>query len=173
MAEALLHAACTTTLLEPVMNRLFNRLLLLVVWAVSMGPAQALDPGSGTELAVFPTGLAAVPSVSNRNSFADLFSFTVGAQNPLPAAGLVGPVSASGGDVTLADLLRSISDPPATETRAAPVVAVVAADGRRDGSGMAWMAAIPEPAPWMLLLCGLVTMGFMARRRLSQDWPTL
>ena len=160
------------------MNRLFNRLLLLVVWAVSMGPAQALDPGSGTELAVFQTGLAAipsvsVPSVSNRNSFADLFSFTVGAQNPLPAAGLVSPVSVAGGDVTLADLLRSISDPPATETRAAPVVAVVAADGRRDGSGMAWMAAIPEPAPWMLLLCGLVTMGFMARRRLSQDWPTL
>lgn len=38
--------------------------------------------------------------------------------------------------------------------------------GRRTGAGFLFsIAEIPEPADWMTLLCGLVVMAFMARRK--------
>ena len=55
----------------------------------------------------------------------------------------------------------------ATNGRTIPVAGDVTT---REGQDKLF-AAMPEPASWMLLLCGLVILGFMARRRLDGDWP--
>jgi hypothetical protein len=39
------------------------------------------------------------------------------------------------------------------------------ADGRVGGGYNFSIAAVPEPSGWMLLLCGLATVGFMVQRK--------
>lgn len=182
------------------MKLLFKKLLVLLACASAIGSAHALDHtlslgtlnATGAVQAEFYT----TPSVTIPYSFADLFNFTLGAQSQLVTAGAVSlaPAGASSGLMHTSDLtltlysgadaggsvlstansaggaMISTNDMLGAGSYSARVSGT--ADGLVGGGYLFSIAAVPEPAEWMLLLCGLVTMGFIARRRMGSDWPT-
>ena len=133
-------------------------------------------------------------SGSMTHSFAELFNFTMHAQRQLLTSNAVNlrPADDSGSVILMhggylvpqlyssADVGGSMSNAAnferrklfrATDTQAgsisqAPMSEMV--EGKA-GSGY-WfsLTAVPDPAGWMLLLCGVVSAGFIARLRLGR-----
>lgn len=123
-------------------------------------------------------------------SFADIFNFTVGATNHTVLASVVGlasdgtPTVGAISNLTLDLYAGSGAAGSALETRLSADgslidLATVLASGDYSarisglvggevGGGFQFsIAAVPEPAEWMMLLAGLVVVGFMARRKTS------
>jgi hypothetical protein len=121
-------------------------------------------------------------------SFADIFNFTVGATNHTILASAVGivsdgtPTAGVISNLTLDLFAGSGATGSALETRLSAdgslidLATVLAsgdysarisgvADGEVGGGFQFSIAAVPEPAEWMMLLAGLVVVGFMARRK--------
>lgn len=180
---------------------LLKRLLAVLACAGVMGSAHALDHTLSLGPLAATTAVQAefytTPSVTIPYSFADLFNFTLGAQSQLVTAGAVSlaPAGDSAGLMHTSNLTLTLysgadaggsvlstassaggamigtSDTLGAGSYSAKVTGT--ADGVVGGGYLFSIAAVPEPAEWMLLLCGLVTIGFIARRRLGGEWPAL
>ena len=118
---------------------------------------------------------------SRPRTFADFLDLGVGAdyQRVTVAASRTPPVDVDD-DLLLALAERadatgsvfgadSFSDDPVIDlptVPAAPAGRLLAAKDRQMGDGYLFsVAAIPEPADWMALLCGFVVVAFIARRK--------
>jgi hypothetical protein len=163
------------------MKLLKNLAMVIVIAATgAMGAAQAQtspDPNLGT----------LTPTVTERTdffasgSFADTFNFTIDAAHHMFTGSTV-TFSPAGVDATQThvtnlqfelfdgtgtllftglDLSTSL-DPGNFSARISGT-----ADGLAGGGFQFSVAANPEPAEWMLLLCGLVVAGFIARRKMG------
>jgi len=172
------------------MNRL-KKLLVVIASAGAMGSAQAVDTtfnlGTPSPTLKERTDVFAQTGYS----FADLFNFTVDANyrtvNASPVKYSPNGIGAQLGDVT--DLKLELF--AGSDAAGASLGSVASLDGSLIGlstlldpgdfsyrvSGKTsgtlggglyfFVAAVPEPAEWMMLLCGLVVMTFMARRKTS------
>jgi MYXO-CTERM domain-containing protein len=161
------------------MNLLKN--MLVVIAAIgAMGSAQAqtnlgtLSPTVQTETHFFGAG-----------SFADIFNFTVDASHnivststvPLAPNGTISSTSVTGLQLALfsgfnapggttplftgLDLNALLLTPGEFSAR------ITGTAGQFGGGIQFSIAASPEPAEWMLLLAGLVGLGFVARRKIG------
>lgn len=173
---------------------LLKKLLVVIASAAAMGSAQAVDNtfNLGT---LSPTLKERTDAfVLTGYSFADLFNFTVDANYRTVNASSVkyspSGIGAQLGDVT--DLkLELFAGSNAAGTSLGSVTSLDGSliglsallnpgdfsyrvSGKTSGllgGGLYFsVAAVPEPAEWMMLLCGLLVMTFMARRKTS--WVT-
>lgn len=123
------------------------------------------------------------------SSFADIFNFTVGTeyQTVLASAVNYAPDGTGAGQTHVTDLTLTLyAGSDATGSVMGEVSssngsmidlsqALVAgdysariagvADGQLGGGYLVSVAAVPEPAGWMMLLCGLMVVAFIARRK--------
>ncbi len=170
---------------------LLKKLLVVIASAGAMGSAQAADTtfNLGT---LSPTAQVKTDYFSQTGySFADLFNFTVDANyrttNSSTFKYSPNGIGASSGDVT--DLKLELF--AGSNAAGASLGSVTSLDGSLIslstlldpgdfsyrvsgktsgalGGGLYFsVAAVPEPAEWMMLLCGLLVMTFMARRKTS------
>ena len=169
-------------------------LLAIAAIAVVSGPALAnavnhnLNPGASSP--DVPDSSSAF-SASKSHSFADIVDLRVGADHqmvtPVVDAASRAPAESLAQSAGIYDLLLALSDGPdaagsvlgvespkddpvidlpAVLIPGAHAAGVPGASDRQMGDGLLFsVAAIPEPADWMTLLCGLVVVAFMARRR--------
>jgi hypothetical protein len=169
-----------------------NLLKLLVVIASmgAMGTARAgtadqtFSPGALPPTAEVRTASYNASSISMPYSFMDISNITVGASNRTAIAGAVGYVP----EGTTAELMH-VSDPTlklfsgsnagnsvlsaVSSSNSSPIempAVLVSRDysARVSGTGGGFpilSSALPEPDGWTMLLCGLVVVGFMARRK--------
>jgi len=157
---------------------LLTKLLVVVMIAATgaMGSAQAQTPS------VFDLGLLspvaittdASATVAAAGSFLDTFNFTVDATHHM--------VTGTTDWTNLGNLQLALYDSAGTVVPNAWLNGTLSADLTPGGSYYAQIsgdvitspgkltfsvAANPEPAEWMMLLTGLVVVGFMARRKTS------
>lgn len=163
---------------------LFRQLIAVVAAAATMGSVQAQVSDLGT---LSPTVQERTGFFASGGSFADIYNFTIAAEYQTLATSAVsysptgtGYVSDltltvyGGADGTgsalatvtssnggLIDLWRDL----AAGTFSAKVSGI--ADAQLGGGYSFSIVAMPEPAEWMMLLAGLVVVGFMARRKTS------
>ena len=139
-------------------------------------------------LARAPAGSAVAPGVSTGYSFADIVNLPAGSAGRLPPGDTVGHAP----DAIWAQLSNVTDAPPArAQVTAALTDAVYVINGAvndlsaavvpkdysasrpgnaalHTGAGFLFSTAeIPRPAGWITLLCSLVVMAFMARRKRS------
>jgi len=171
---------------EQKMN-LLKKLLVAIASAGLMGSVQATTFEVGT---LSPSVYQHTEFYSTSGfSFADLFNFTVGTEyrTVLASAGSYSPdgVNAeqthvtnltlqifAGSDAT-GSILGAVSSSDGTTIDLSGVLAAGnysagvsgIADGQLGGGYQFSIAAVPEPAEWMMLLSGLVVVAFMARRK--------
>jgi hypothetical protein len=179
--------------------RAYRRLIAVIATLLALtGPVgatdQAFNLGTLTPSVTQQTDFYGATSVAIPYSFNDLFNFTVGAdyRTVLASAVSYAPEGTSAGaahssDLTLTlyagadgtgSVLGTISssegsmidlsaalDPGLFSARVTGI-----ADGQAGGGFLFSVAAVPEPAEWMMLVCGLLAIGYMARRRTS--WAT-
>jgi len=171
------------------------KLLLVIASMGAMGTARAgmadqtFSPGVLLPTAEVRTAYYSASNISIPYSFMDISNVTVGASNRTAIAGAVGYVP----EETTAELMH-ISDPALTlfsgfnaggsvlgavsSSIGSPIempAVLVSRDHSARVSGPAGgllgagflisNSALPEPDDWMTLLCGLVVVGFMARRK--------
>jgi hypothetical protein len=162
---------------------LFRQLIAVIAAAAAMGSVQAqvdlgtLSPTTQTQTGFYASG----------GSFADIYNFTIAAGTHTlgtsavsyspTGAGYVSDLTLTvygGADGTgsalatvsssnggLIDLWRDL----AAGTFSAKVSGI--ADAELGGGYSFSIAAMPEPAEWMMLLAGFVVVAFMARRKTS------
>ena len=193
------HALLLNTFLESAMGPLFRKLLMLLTCTGVIGSANGLgnpqSPGS-----VPPTVIRAAfhpaTSDSTNHSFAEPFNFTINAHrqwltanavNLLPAdeSGSVNLMhggylvarlyssAEAGGSMSNAATWKRRTLFHALDTQAArisPAPMSKTANGQVDGGSWFSITAVPDPADWMVLLCGVVAAGFIARLRLGRAW---
>lgn len=168
---------------------LLKKLLLVIVSAGAMGSAQAVD--TTFDLGTLSLTLKERTDVFAETgySFADLFNFTVDANYRTVNASTV-KYSPNGIGAQLMDVTDLKLELFAGSNAAgASLGSVSSLDGSLIGlsalldpgdfSYRVWgktsgalggglyfsVSAVPEPAEWMMLLCGLLVMTFMARRK--------
>ncbi|MBI3043020.1 MAG: FxDxF family PEP-CTERM protein [Betaproteobacteria bacterium] len=176
---------------------LIKNLLVAVAAAGFVGSAHATDKtfdlGTLSPTVAERTDFYSASGVSLPYSFMDVFNFTVDA-NYRTLTGSAVKYTPSGFDARLTNIsdlkfelfsgsdalgtllgtdwsldgsridLKAHLDPGDFSARISGT-----ADGELGGGFYFSVAAVPEPAEWMLLLSGLVIVGFMARRKTS--WP--
>lgn len=157
-----------------------KNLLVLIAATGMMGSAQAQDTFNLVTLS--PT-VQTTTDIVGAGSFADIFNFTVDASHNTVSTNTVqlapdGTVSAtsitglklelfSGFGATGTPLLAG-SDLNAELLTQGDFSVKISGTAVDTGSGIRFsIAANPEPAEWMMLLAGLVVVGFMARRKTS------
>ena len=179
------------------MRAFSRRFLMAMAMLAAAGPIgahatdQTFNMGTLTPSVAQQTDFYGATNVTVPYSFNDLFNFTVGADyrsvlasavNYTPEgtsaeaahssnltltlyAGADGAGSvlgtASSSDGSMIDLAAAL-DPGLFSARVTGL-----ADGQAGGGFLFSVAAVPEPAEWMMLVCGLLAIGFMARRRTS------
>lgn len=166
------------------MNLLRHAVALIAAFAMTMtGSAQAQ-----TNLGTLSSNTQVQTGFFTDSSFADIFNFTVGGGSHTVLASAVGiapdgtPTLGIVNGLTLELFAGSGATGSALETRSSldgsliDLGRVLAAgdfstrlSGLVNGSGgfQFSIAAMPEPAEWMMLLAGLVVVAFMARRKTS------
>jgi hypothetical protein len=152
--------------------KLLKSLLVMIVVTGAMGSAQAQAPGSIFNLGTLtPTATVATDtSLVSTGSFLDRFNFTLGAANHV-VTGTTDSTNLGGLQLGLYDGtgrlvytgLNFRIDLTPGSYYANISGDVLTAPGKLTFS----VAANPEPAEWMLLLCGLVVAGFIARRKIG------
>lgn len=161
---------------------LFKKLLVVAMIAATggLGSAQAqntfnlgtLSPTVQTRTDIFGAG-----------SFADIFNFTIDASNQtvssstiaLASDGTVSSTAVTGLQLQLFSGFNAPGTPLFTGLDLNADVltpgdfsALISGTAGAGGGGFSFsVAANPEPAEWMMLLAGLVVVGFMARRKTS------
>lgn len=163
---------------------MLGRQLVAIAAAAFLGSAQAGANSSelGTRL---PSTLTQTGFFAAGGSFADIYTFTIGAQYGVLATGAAGYPAAGAGNVRdQAQYRGAVGTGPARSAVASsiggaidystllaastrPVRDAEHADGQAGGADKFPMIAIPEPPDWTMLFAGLVVVGFMARRKAS------
>ena len=165
---------------------LFRQLSAVVVAAAAIGSVQAQTTELGT---LSPdTQVYTETDLLAGASFADIFNFTVGGTNHTILASAVGtaddgtPTTGLISNLTLDLYAGSGATGSALQTHVSAdgslidLATVLAsgdysarisgvANGEVGGGFQFSIAAVPEPAEWMMLLAGLAVVGFMARRK--------
>ena len=153
--------------------KLLKNLLVVVIAATGMmGSAQAQTQGQTFNLnTLTPTATVATDtSLASTGSFLDRFNFTLDATHHM-VTGTTDSTNLGSLQLGLYDSTGAlISTGLNFHTDLAPgnyyaniSGDVVASPGKLTFS----VAANPEPAEWMLLMCGLVMAGFIARRKIG------
>jgi hypothetical protein len=160
------------------------KIILVVVAATGvMGSAQALAQTN----VLSPTALQATNVYSTGITFAEIYNFTIGAQYQtlLSSAVSYQPAGATAGQDSVSNLTLALYDAGGVKVTSVsssngslinlsggPLVAGAyslkvsgTADGSVGGGYQISIAAVPEPAGWMMLLSGLAVVTFMARRK--------
>lgn len=165
---------------------IFRQLIAVVAAAATMGSVQAQDLGTLSPTTQTQTGFYA-----SGESFVDIYNFTIDAQYQTLLASAVN-FTPSGTDPSMTHVtdltLTLFGGSNATGSALATVSssngslidwssALISgsysarisglADGGAGGGFLFSVAATPEPAEWMMLLAGLMVVGFIARRRTS------
>jgi len=171
------------------------KLLVVIASMGAMGTARAgtadqtFSPGALPPTAEVRTASYNASSISMPYSFMDISNITVGASNRTAIAGAVGYVpegntaelmhvsdptptlftgSNAGGSVLRAESSSngsSIEVPAVLVSRDYSARVSGTAGGLVGGRFPVLSSALPEPDGWTMLLCGLVVVGFMARRK--------
>ena len=173
------------------MNLLRRMVALSAVLAITMtGAVRAQTAGEPVNLGTLSPDTQVVTDLSTELSFVDIFNFTVGGTNHTILASAVGiapdgtPTAGVISDLTLDLYAGSGATGSALQTHLSvdgsliDLATVLAsgdysarisgtANGEVGGGFQFAIAAVPEPAEWMMLLAGLVVVGFMARRKSS------
>src|SRR5712664_4906772 len=164
--------------------KLLKSLLVGIVTVATgmMGSAQALTPTDLSLGTLTPTATIRTDFGATGTSFADLFTFTIDSANSLHFTGSTTPfappgvtdTSITGLQFVLMDSMGGVLFTGSSLTDAAltPGSFSMLVTGKADGvSGGGFQLSVashnPEPAEWMMLLTGLVVVGFMARRKTS------
>ena len=164
------------------MNLLKKLLLVVIASTGAMGSAQAQtppDPNLGT---LSPTVTTRTDFLAS-GSFADLFNFTVDATHHMftgstvkwaPTGVDINQTNVTGLQFQLKDLTTNTvlftGDSLHTDLTPGDTFSMLVtgkADGPLGGGFLLSVAANPEPAEWMMLLCGLMVAGFIARRKIG------
>jgi hypothetical protein len=164
------------------MNLLKSLLVGIVTVAMGvMGSAQALTPPDLSLGTLTPTATIRTDFAASGYSFADLFTFTLdstnniftGSTTPFAPPGVTG-TSITGLQFVLKDGMGGVlfTGSSLTDARLGSGSFSMLVTGKADGvSGGGFQLSVashnPEPAEWMMLLTGLVVVGFMARRKTS------
>ena len=179
--------------------KILKQLLVVIASAGVTGSAQAMDPAFHPDTPPLSVeqwiDSRGTPGASMSYSFMDIASFTIGTNGRAPIASTASraPEGFSAGLAHATDPTLSLfagpesagsalgaAIPPngamidtATELVPSGISARVPgiADGQPGGAAFGLtVAAVPEPAEWMLLLSSLVFVAFIARRKTS--WAT-
>ena len=157
--------------------KLLKNLLAVIAATGAMGSAQAqTDLGALT-----PTQSIRTDFGASGTSFADLFTFSVDSTNHIFTGSTTAfaPPGVTGTSITgLQFVLRDsmgkelFTGASLIDTALTPGSFSMLVTGKADGvSGGGFRLAVashnPEPAEWMLMLCGLVVAGFIARRKIG------
>ena len=163
--------------------KLLKSLLVGIVTVATgmMGSAQALTPSDLSLGILTPTATIRTDFGASGTSFADLFTFTLdstnqiftGSTTPFAPPGVTG-TSITGLQFVLKDSTGAVlfTGTSLTDTELTPGSFSMLVTGKADGvSGggfqLAAAAHNPEPAEWVMLLAGLMVVGFIARRKTS------
>jgi len=171
------------------------KLLVVIASMGAMGTARAgtaeqtFSRGALPPTAEVRTASYSASSISMPYSFMDISNFTMGASNRTAIAGAVGYVPEGStaelmhvSDLTLTlfsgsnadgSVLRAVSSsngspievPAALVSHDYSARVWGTAGGLRGGGVPISSSTLPEPDGWTTLLCGLVIVGFMARRK--------
>jgi hypothetical protein len=160
--------------LQEIRMNLLKRLLLVVIASTGViGSAQAQTPGNIFNLGTLTPIVTTTTDTSlvSTGSFLDTFNFTLDATHHM--------VTGTTNSTNLGNLQLGLYDSTGAllytglnfKTDLAPSASyyakiwgdVITSPGKLTFS----VAANPEPAEWMLLLCGFVVAGFIARRKMS------
>lgn len=166
---------------------LLEKLVLMFATAGLMVSAPAV--GNTYDMGALSPAVRQQADFYAASSFADLFNFTVGTeyQTMLASAVNYAPDGTTAGATHVTDLtftlyagsdatgtvlgevsssngsLIDLSQVLVSGDYSARVAGI--ADGQLGGGYLVSIAAVPEPAGWMMLLCGLVVVAFIARRK--------
>jgi hypothetical protein len=151
--------------------KLLKNVLVVIAATGAMGSVQAQIAGDVFELGTLTdTGVKTTTRVFASGSFLDTFNFTIGAASRFFSGDTVGTNIAdlkmqlydSGGKLLYTGLkVRTDLDPGDFYAK---ISGKVVSD---PGTYSFSVSATPEPAEWMLLLCGLLLAGFVARRKIG------
>jgi len=150
--------------------KLLKHLLVVIAATGMMGPAQAQTPGNTFDLGTLTPTVTAPTDTFASGSFLDTFNFTLDATHHMvtgtTGSSNVGNLQLGLYDSTGALLYTGLNfhtdlTPGSYFTRISGDV--ITSPGQFTFS----VAANPEPAEWMLMLCGLVMAGFIARRKIG------
>jgi hypothetical protein len=160
--------------------KLLKNLLVVIAATGVMGSAQALTPPDLSLGALTPTATIRTDFGASGTSFADLFTFTMdstnhiftGSTTPFAPLGVTG-TSITGPQFVLKDSMGGVlfTGSSLTDFELGSGSFSMLVTGKADGvSGGGFQLAVaahnPEPE-WMLMLCGLVVAGFIARRKID------
>jgi hypothetical protein len=159
--------------------KLLNLLVVIVATGV-MGSAQAQTPDLNLGI-LTPTQSIRTDFGASGTSFSDLFTFTIDSSNNIFTGSTTpfAPPGVTGTSITGLQFVLKNSQGMTLFTGTSLIDAVLTpggfsmlVTGKADGvSGggfqLAAAAHNPEPAEWMLMLCGLVVAGFIARRKIG------
>jgi hypothetical protein len=146
--------------------------LLVVIAATGvMGSGQAQTPGNTFNLATLSPTVQATTDTFASGSFLDTFNFTVDSTNHIVA----GTTDSSGVSNLKLELFNSQGTSLFTglnlnaDLTPGNFFAQVSGNvvTNRGTFTLSLAAHNPEPAEWMLMLCGLVVAGFIARRKIG------
>jgi len=162
--------------------KLLKDLLVVIAATGVMGSAQAQTTPPDLSLGTLvPDPTIRTDFGVSGTSFADLFTFSVdstnriftGSTDPFAPPGVTG-TSITGLQFVLKDSMGGVlfTGTSLTDTELSPGSFSMLVTGKADGlSGGGFRLAVashnPEPAEWMMLLAGLVVVGFIARRKIG------
>jgi len=162
--------------------KLLKDLLVVIAATGVMGSAQAQTTPPDLNLGTLtPTDTIRTDFGVSGTSFADLFTFSIDSTNHIftgsttafAPPGITG-TSITGLQFVLKDSMGGVlfTGTSLTDTELSPGSFSMLVTGKADGvSGGGFRLAVashnPEPAEWMLMLCGLVVAGFIARRKIG------
>ncbi len=159
--------------------KLLKDLLVVIAATGVMGSAQAQTPPNLSLGTLVPDPTIRTDFGASGTSFADLFTFSIdstnhifaGSTTPFAPPGVTG-TSITGLQFVLKDSMGTVlfTGSSLTDTELTPGSFSMLVTGKADGlSGGGFRLAVashnPEPAEWMMLLAGLVVVGFIARRK--------
>src|SRR6267143_395187 len=162
--------------------KLLKDLLVVIAATGVMGSAQAQTTPPDLNLGTLtPTDTIRTDFGVSGTSFADLFTFSIDSTNHIftgsttafAPPGITG-TSITGLQFVLKDSMGGVlfTGTSLTDTELSPGSFSMLVTGKADGlSGGGFRLAVashnPEPAEWMMLLAGLVVVGFIARRKIG------
>ena len=161
--------------------KLLTNLLVAIAATGVMGSAQAQTPPDLNLGTLIPDPTIRTDFGASGTSFADLFTFSVDSTNHIFSGSTTpfAPSGTTGTSITGLQFVLKDNSGMTLFTGTSLVDAVLSpgsfsmlVTGKADGvSGGGFQLAVaahnPEPAEWMLMLCGLVVAGFIARRKIG------
>ena len=138
--------------------KLITNLLVAIAATGVMGSAQAQTPGNTFNLNTLSPTVQATTDTFASGSFLDTFNFTVDSTNHI----VTGTTDSSGVSNLKLELFNGLGTPGTFFVQMSGNVVT------NPGTFTLSLAAHnPERAEWMLMLCGLVVAGFIARRKIG------